>query len=131
MAAQAVLFAIQLVAQQPGGDAKGGPESPFMNPLFLFVAMGLLFYFMLLRPARRQEKDRQAMVEALKRDDEVVTSSGILGTVISIKKDKDEIILESGSTRLRVLKSSVARVLAKSDRAEEPAGESKAKESET
>jgi preprotein translocase subunit YajC len=124
------LFAIQLVAQAPAGEGKGGdqPANPFNNFLFPLIGFGLLMYFMLIRPARRQEKERQTMVDALKRDDEVVTSGGIIGTVINVKKDKDEVTIESGGTRLKVLKSSVARVVAKSDRAEEPAGDSESKE---
>jgi preprotein translocase subunit YajC len=123
------LFAIQLVAQQQGGDGKGEqPVSPFGNFLFPMVAILVLMYFMLIRPARRQEKDRQTMVSALKRDDEVITSAGIIGTVINVKKDKDEITLESAGTRLKVLKSSVARIVAKSDRPEETADDSEAKE---
>ena len=129
MAPHQELFAIQLVAQQQGGDGKGEqPVSPFGNFLFPMVAILVLMYFMLIRPARRQEKDRQALVNALKRDDEVVTSSGIIGTVINIKKDKDEIVIESSNSRLRVLKSSVARVMTKSDRPEEAAADSEEKE---
>ena len=117
-----MLIAVQLVAQQGGGEGKGDAPQLFGSPIFLFVAMGLLFYFLLLRPARRQEKDRVAMIDAVKKNDEIVTSGGIIGTVINIKKEKDEIIIESSNTRLRVLKSSVARVLSKSDQ-EQPAKE--------
>ena len=114
-----MLIAVQLVAQQGGGDGKGESPPLFANPIFLFVAMGLLFYFLLLRPARRQEKERVAMIDAVKKNDEVVTSGGIIGTVINLKKDKDEVIIESSNTRLRVLKSSIARVLSKSEQPKE------------
>jgi preprotein translocase subunit YajC len=125
------LFATQLVAQQPAGEGKGGepvPANPFGNPLFLMMALAFLFFFMIWRPQRRQEKERQDMVNALKRDDEVVTASGIIGTVINVKKDKDEVTLESAGTRLKVLKSSVARLIKKSDRPEEAAADSEEKE---
>jgi preprotein translocase subunit YajC len=105
-----MLYVLQLMAQQQGGgEGQGG--GILQSPIPLFVAMAVLFYFMLLRPARQQEKQRQTMIEAVKKNDEVVTSGGIIGTVVSIKKDKDEAVIESGNTRLRVRKSSIAQVL--------------------
>jgi len=106
-------FALQLLAQDPAPKGPGLLDPG--NPMFLFLALGLMFYFIVFRPARRQEKERQAMVEAVKKNDEVVTASGIVGTVVSLKKEKDEVLLESGPSRFRILKSSIARVLSRGD----------------
>jgi preprotein translocase subunit YajC len=76
-----------------------------MMPLLLIAVLG---YFLLFRPAQTQEKQRRAMVAALKKNDEVVTSGGIIGVVDSIKEKKDEVVLRGG---LRVTKSSIVRVI--------------------
>lgn len=84
------------------------------GPLLLPVMLVLLGYFILFRPMQRQEKDRQAMVSALKKKDRVVTSAGILGVVESIKEKEDEVTLkidENSPVRLKVLKSSIVRVI--------------------
>lgn len=107
------LLAFAILAQDPAPKAPGLLDPG--NPMFLFLALGLMFYFIVFRPARRQERDRQAMVEAVKKNDEVVTNSGIIGTVVSLKKDKDEVLLESGTSRFRILKNSIARVISRSD----------------
>jgi preprotein translocase subunit YajC len=107
-----------LIAQEPSGKAKGDGETPgglLGNPFFPIFLLIVLGYFLLWRPARRQEKERQAMLEALRKNDEVVTSAGILGTVINIKKEKDEVTLESGSSRFRIRKSSIVQIVQRSD----------------
>lgn len=98
--------AFQLLAQAD----QGPPGNPFLQfmPIIAIVVLG---YFMLLRPARQQEQKRQGMIAALKKNDDVVTTGGIIGTVVNIKPNKDEVTIESGSSRLRILKSSIAQVL--------------------
>jgi len=103
---------MQLVAQQPDGK----PEQPpgMGNFLIPLLAMFAMFYFLVLRPNRRQEKERQAMIDAIKKNDEVVTIGGIVGRVVNIRND--EVTLESSNSRLRLLRSSIARVITPSDK---------------
>ena len=76
-----------------------------MNILF-FGALFAIMYFVLIRPQQKQAKDQQVMIAALKKGDDVVTSSGILGKIYSI--DEKVVTLEiMGGARLRMLKSSV------------------------
>jgi preprotein translocase subunit YajC len=108
------MLAVLLLAQ----DAQ-----PQGSPLFTFapfILIALMFYFMMIRPQQRQEKERQAQIGALKKDDEIVTTGGIIATVVSIKKDKDEVVIESMNARFKVLKSAILRVAKPSDTAEEP-----------
>jgi preprotein translocase subunit YajC len=67
-------------AAPPGG---GGPGA-IVQPLILFGAMFAIFYFIVLRPQQRQKADRERMLNALKRGDRVVTSSGLHGTVVAL-----------------------------------------------
>jgi preprotein translocase subunit YajC len=104
------------------GAATGG------NPLLTFaplVIIFILFYFFLIRaPMKKQEQERQALLSAMKKNDKVVTSGGIIGIVASIKEKEDEVTLkvdESSNVRLRVLKSSIVKILSP----DEPAKDTK------
>ena len=77
------------------------------------VAIGLLFYVMLVRPQQREQQQRQSMLGQLKKDDHVVTHGGIYGVVTNIRREADEVTLrvdETNNTKLRVTLSSIARV---------------------
>src|SRR5262249_23022338 len=97
-----MLFALLFAADPPQQDV---PWYFSMAPLMVIVVIG---YLLLLRPAQKQEQQRRALVNALKKGDEVVTQSGIIGVVETIKENKDEIVLRGG---IRVTKSSVARIV--------------------
>jgi preprotein translocase subunit YajC len=104
------LFA--LLAQQPETKA---PPGPFGDPTLL-IMMALIFvafYVIVIMPMKRREKkERESLFSNMKKNDEVVTASGIIG-IVAIVKD-DEVVLkvdESSNVRLRVLKSSIVRIL--------------------
>jgi|SRR3954449_11289038 len=107
-----------LFAQDPGVPAGAGQVPPFWaNPMFL-LAMVVLFWVVVILPmSRRQKKEQQQMMSSLKRGSKVVTTAGIIGTVVSVKDTEDEITLRSEDSRIKVLRSSVVRVLG-SDEAE-------------
>jgi preprotein translocase subunit YajC len=62
-----------------------GPSNPWLQLVPLVVIFGI-FYFLLLRPARTRQKLVQKMLDALKNGDKVITSGGLLGTVVGIDK---------------------------------------------
>jgi len=66
---------------QTGGEASGPP--PFANVGFIVLMMAI-FWFVLLRPEQRRRKDRDALVASVKRNDQVVLSSGIHGRVVTL-----------------------------------------------
>ena len=111
-----MFFVMQLFAQPASDQQKsapsGGPfELGFLLPL---VAIAVVGYFLLFRPMRRQEHERQKLLSALKKNDRVVTSGGLIGIVASIKDKEDEVTLkvdESSNVRLRVTRSSIVRVM--------------------
>ena len=77
-----------------------------MAPMFLLV---VVFYFILIRPQQQRAKQQQKMLSLLKAGDRVVTSSGIIGTVISVK-DK-AVSLRSADAKFEVTKASVTEIL--------------------
>ena len=103
-----------LLAQQEGAPPSGGLFSP-LRIFTLWMPMGLLFYFLLIRPQGREKANRQNLLESLKKNDRVVTIGGIYGVVINVQRDSDEVTIkvdEATNTKLRVTRGSIARVLA-------------------
>ncbi|HVK58466.1 MAG TPA: preprotein translocase subunit YajC [Candidatus Kapabacteria bacterium] len=93
-----------LLAQQTVQDPRAG----MAQTIGLMVFMGLAMYFLMFRPQQKKAREHSEMLKTIKNGDRVVTTSGILGTIIGIK-DKS-ISIRSADTKLEVLKSSIAEV---------------------
>ena len=93
---------------------KGEPQPG--NPFGMLVPIILIFgvfYFLIILPAQRKErKQREALFSALKKNDEVVTAGGIIGIVQNIKDDEVLIKIDENA-KMRVLKSSITRIVPK------------------
>jgi len=90
-----------------GGQAsEQNPNSTWYMIAFLVVIFAL-FYFVMIRPQRKRQKEQQTMIAELKKGDKVITAGGIYGTIESMSEDSVVIKVESGTT-LRVNKGSVA-----------------------
>ncbi|MBU1070477.1 preprotein translocase subunit YajC [Myxococcota bacterium] len=79
------------------------------NPMFSFLLLGVMFvvfYLFLIRPQQKRQKEMQSMLNALTKGDRVITSGGMLGTIVAIT---DQVVtLEVGDkTRIKVLRSHV------------------------
>jgi preprotein translocase subunit YajC len=96
-------------ASAPAGQQPTGWQALFASPVVLIILMVVMFYFILIRPQQQQRKRQDKMLQAIKAGDKVVTSSGIVGMVISVK-DKT-ISLRSADAKMEVTKSSVAEIL--------------------
>ena len=83
----------------------------FISPIFIFV----IFYFFLIRPQQKRVKDHRAMVENLKRGDEIITSGGIIGTVDRVMEDDRIEVLISGDIKVQIIKSTVTSLLQKEE----------------
>lgn len=85
-------------------------QRPSMLPLLIqFVAIIAIFWFLLIRPQRQVAQKHRAILEGLKRGDEVQTEGGIIGEVVHIKDDR--VTIKSAETRLVVARVKIARVL--------------------
>ena len=86
------------------------------NALLQFLPFVLIFfvlYFLLIRPQQNKQKEHKAMLDALRRGDRVVTGGGIIGTVNRVISDSEvEVDIASG-VRVRLVRSTIASVLAK------------------
>jgi preprotein translocase subunit YajC len=103
-----------LIAQEPPvKDLGGAGSNPLTSMLPIIIIFALFFFLIVLPGQRREKKQRAELLTKLKKNDEVVTSGGIIGVVANIKEGTDEVTLKSDETRLRVLRSSIVRILTK------------------
>ncbi|MEL6207948.1 MAG: preprotein translocase subunit YajC [Pseudomonadota bacterium] len=108
------MFATPAYAQAAGAGGAGGAFIQFLPLILIFAIM----YFLLIRPQQKKMKDHQAMVEALRRGDQVVTQGGLIGKVAKVKDDNEIEVEISDGVRVRVVRSTVAQVLSKTEPAE-------------
>ncbi len=94
--------------------AAAAPASPGLSTYFPFIAVGFLwFYLLLIRPQQKQEKQRRSMLGALKKNDKVLTSAGIYGTVVSVDEKEDRVLVrvdDDRGVRLAFSKASIVRI---------------------
>lgn len=93
-------------APAPGG-AEGAPQQgSLMGMLFPLAIFVLIFYFFIIRPQRKRQKQHDNMISGINRGDQVITIGGFLGTVREVRDDTFQIELAEG-VRVRILKSAV------------------------
>ena len=91
--------------------ANGGSSSQSSAYMFVWLAiMMAIFYVMLIRPQRRKERERLALLESIKTGDRVLFGGGIVGDVTNVK-EKTLMIKIADKVKVQVLRSSVTRVL--------------------
>lgn len=99
---QTLLFPTATEAEQGG----------LMETLLSFIPLALIlvvFYFLLIRPQQKKDKEDKAMRESLEIGDEVITAGGIIGIIVSIKEDNVVVETGSGRSRLRIAKWAIAQ----------------------
>ncbi len=81
-------------------------------PLILIFA---IMYLLLIRPQQKKLKEHQAMVAALRRGDQIVTQGGLIGKVSKVKDDNEIEVELADNVKVRVVKSTVAQVISKTE----------------
>ncbi len=96
----------------PPPDAGGG----FMSMIVLLGLMVLIFYFLLIRPQKKRDQQQRNMLDALKKNQKVVTVGGIYGVIDKIKKDEGQVVLKvDDNTRMTFSLRSVQGIADKKD----------------
>ncbi|OGV65049.1 MAG: preprotein translocase subunit YajC [Lentisphaerae bacterium RIFOXYC12_FULL_60_16] len=108
---------ILTIAQAAPGGQSGGMLGMMLPLLVIFG----IFYFMLIRPQQRKDKERRVMIDTLKSGARVIFSGGIMGTVTNVK-DQTFVIKIADNVKIEVAKGAVSQVVEKGDKVEvEPA----------
>jgi len=77
----------KMIAQTAAQPAQGGMP-PWMTPLLFYALIIGGFYFLFIAPQRKKQKEHEKLLSSLQSGDEVVTSSGIFGTITNVKEDR-------------------------------------------
>ena len=109
-----MFFVSDAWAQAPGGAAAGGPLAQFFSgPMSTIVMFGLMFatmYFMLIRPQSQEKKRLEKAINELQKGDKVLTTSGIVATVVSIDKNR-AVLRINDEVKVEFVRSAIAQVL--------------------
>ena len=105
------MFVTPAYAETAG--AAGGGGDIFIT-LFPFLLVFVIIYFLIIRPQQKRLKEHQAMVDSVRRGDEVVTAGGILGKVIKVGPENELQVEIADNVRVRVVKSTLTDVRSKS-----------------
>ena len=104
-----------LAMGQPAGE--GQTPAPFYVQMFPFILMIVVFYFILIRPQQKKAKQHAELLKQIKPGDKVLTSSGIIATVVTVKEKT--VSIRSADTKLEILKSAISDVTERSGESSE------------
>ena len=99
-----------MMAAPAGGEGAANQGGGLMGTLIMFVPLALIFYFLIIRPQKKQQKEHQTMMDSLQKNDYIQLSSGILGKIVKIDNEKSTMSIEidkNNHTVVEVVKSAV------------------------
>ncbi len=93
--------------------AQAAAQQPSMLASFIpLILIFLIFYFLLIRPQQKKQKEHKVLLDSIKRGDEILSSGGILGKVIKVDNDKLTVEISKG-VNVTIIRSTVADVIKK------------------
>jgi preprotein translocase subunit YajC len=91
-------------------QAGGNPEGSLFSTLIMFALIIGIFYFLILRPQQKRQKDRQKLLDAVKKGDKVVTAGGMHGTVAGL--DEKTVLLQvSDNVKMKFERSAISTIV--------------------
>jgi preprotein translocase subunit YajC len=101
-----VLYYFTLLMAQPNqGEGPG-----LMSNVILFGSIILIFYFMIIRPQQKRAKERQKLIDSMKKGDKVVTSGGMYGTIAGLD-DKTVLLQIADNVKVKLDRGSIATII--------------------
>lgn len=96
------------LAQATGNGTIQDPKAQMFQTLGLFAVMGVVFYLFMIRPQQKKAKEQAALLKGVKAGDKVMTISGVIGVVVSVKEKT--VTLRSADTKLEMAKSAISEI---------------------
>jgi len=96
-----------LLAMAPGGQ-QGQSTMPLLAQVFPMIVMVVIFYLVFIRPQQKKAKDHENLLKTLKKGDRILTTGGVVATVITVKEKS--VSIRSDESKFEILKSAVAEV---------------------
>lgn len=97
------MFSLSNAFAQTASPAQSNPIMAFLPLVFMFA----MFYFLLIRPQQKRQKELNKMIQEIKKGDRVVTSGGLIGIVAGVQNDYVILKVGEGETKVEVLKSAI------------------------
>lgn len=94
------------VMAQTSPSTQAPPQPSLMVNLMPIILIFAIFYFLLIRPQKKKQEEHQRMISALKKNDEVITSGGIHGTVVNVKETAVTLRVDD-NVRIEVQKNAI------------------------
>ena len=117
------LFELMAMAPPPAGTEQD-PRAGLLQMVGMFAILGVMFYFLLIRPQQKQRKEQENLLKNVKTGDKILMNSGIYGIVTNVK-EKTLMVKIAENVKVEVLKSAVGSVVQKSAEAEATASSQK------
>jgi preprotein translocase subunit YajC len=103
---------LALAAPPSAAGTQPNPKAQMFQTFGMLALMGVMFYFLLIRPQQKKAKDHAAMLKTVRPGDKIVTSGGIFGVVLSVKEKT--LTIRSADAKLEITKSAIAEITERS-----------------
>ncbi len=100
-----------LLFMAPAGQEGG---SGLIANVVLFGSIILIFYFMIIRPQQKRQKERQQMIDSMKKGDKIITAGGIHGTIVGVE-DKTVLVQIADNVKVKVERSTIGNIMKESE----------------
>ena len=97
-----------LLAMAPPPGTQPDPKGEMIKLVGMLVLMGVMFYFVAMRPQQKRNKELAAMLKTVKAGDKITSTSGILGVVLSVKEKT--VTIRSADAKLEITKAAIAEI---------------------
>jgi len=104
------LLALSQPPSPPG--TQPDPRGQMLSTVGMLVLMGAMFYFALIRPQQKKAKEHAALLKAVRAGDKIVTSSGIVAVVVTVKEKT--LTIRSADAKFEITKSAIAEITERS-----------------
>lgn len=95
---------MSLFISQAHAAAEGSAEGGGMQMIFMLVVFAAIFYFMIYRPQARRTKEHKSLMESISKNDEILTSGGLIGRVVKISAESEYVQIELNENNTIVIK---------------------------
>ena len=97
-----------LLAMAPPPGTQPDPKGEMIKLVGMLALMGVMFYFVAMRPQQKRAKEHAALLKAVKAGDRIATTSGILGVVLSVKEKS--VTVRSADAKFEITKAAIAEI---------------------
>ncbi len=104
------MLPLTLLAMASPGEGAGGTSAMFLQIMPILLIF-LVFWFMIIRPQKKTQDQRKAMLDALKRGDKVITNGGLFATIKDVKSDRVVATIAEG-VKVEISRQAIGSVLA-------------------